>query len=129
MNTNGRETRTFRGKSLAELLPRIRRELGADAVITRQRQGLQGGLAGFFQKQFVEVEAHAGDATAPVQEPGRGRLLDVYDDGGDALPAPIDTAAAEGMASPAIRALMEQAAPFADQLEVAEQELDFDSES
>ena len=54
------EPKTFRGRSLAELLPRIRQELGPDAVITRQREGLQGDFAGFFQKQFVEVEAHAG---------------------------------------------------------------------
>ena len=65
-------------------------------MITRQREGLQGGFAGFFQKQFVEVEAHAG------------RQLDVYDD---------------GLESPAIRALIQQASPFADQLEEAESEL------
>ena len=104
------QRRTFRGRSLAELLPRIRDELGPDAVITRQREGLQGGFAGFFQKQFVEVEAHAG-----------GRAVDVYDDGGDALPGDLE--AAEGMASPAIRALMEQASPFADQLEAAQHDL------
>src|SRR3954447_19833496 len=53
-------TRTYRGSSLEEILPRIRVELGADAVITRRREGLTGGVGGFFQKQFVEVEAHAG---------------------------------------------------------------------
>jgi flagellar biosynthesis GTPase FlhF len=103
------QTKTFRGRNLAELLPRIRHELGPDAVITRQREGLQGGFAGFFQKQFVEVEAHAGR---------QQRTLDVYDDTADALPA--DTATLEGMASPAIQALMEQAKPFAQQLEEAE---------
>jgi flagellar biosynthesis protein FlhF len=92
MNANGGDTRTFRGKSLAELLPRIRQELGPDAVITRQREGLQGGFAGFFQKQFVEVEAH----------PGGRPTVDVYD---------------EGLESPAIRALIQQASPFADHLE------------
>src|SRR4051794_25871101 len=91
MSANGGETRTFRGKSLAELLPRIRHELGADAVITRQREGLHGGIAGFFQKPFVELEAHGG-----------ARSIDVYD---------------EGLESPAIRALISQASPFADQLE------------
>src|ERR1051325_8257831 len=53
-------TRTYRGSSLEEILPRIRAELGPDAVITRRREGLTGGVAGFFQKQFVEVEARAG---------------------------------------------------------------------
>src|SRR3954465_13076598 len=87
------QPRTFRGRSLAELLPRIRQELGPDAVITRQREGLQGGFAGFFQKQFVEVEAHRG-----------GRVVAVYDD---------------GLESPAIRALIQQASPFAEHLESA----------
>ena len=67
-------TRTFRGTSIEEILPRIRAELGPDAVITRQREGLKGGFAGFFQKKFVEIEAHAG---APA--------IDLTDDS-DALP-------------------------------------------
>src|SRR2546430_4698848 len=92
------QTCTFRGRSLAELLPGIRNELGPDAVITRQREGLQGGFAGFFQKQFVEVEAH----------PGGGRRVDVYD---------------EGLSAPAIRELMAQASPFADELAAASGEL------
>src|SRR3954452_853910 len=73
------QPRTFRGRSLAELLPRISEELGPDAIITRQREGLQGGFAGFFQKQFVEVEARAG--TPRVQRSDRrAPVLDVYDD-------------------------------------------------
>jgi flagellar biosynthesis protein FlhF len=107
------QSRTFRGKSLEEILPRIRAELGPDAVITRQREGLTGGIGGFFQRQFVEVEAHAG---APK--------LDLTDDS-DALPdllqqakpAAPDPALQEGMASPAIQRVMEQAAPFADRLQ------------
>ena len=87
MSTNGFQTRTFRGKTLAELLPKIRAELGSDAVITRQREGLHGGFAGFFQKHFVEVEAHAGGGGAAA--PQGARLLDVYDDGGDALPGDL----------------------------------------
>jgi flagellar biosynthesis protein FlhF len=115
------QTRTFRGKSLEEILPRIRAELGPDAVITRQREGLAGGIGGFFQKQFVEVEAHAG---AP--------RLDLTDDS-DALPDLLQSAAkpptphtphptpdpavTEGLSSMAIQRVMEQAAPFAERLE------------
>ena len=54
------ETRTYRGGSLEELLPRIRAELGDDAVVVRQREGLTGGVAGFFQKRTVEIEARRG---------------------------------------------------------------------
>jgi hypothetical protein len=51
------EPRTYRGSSLDEVLPRIREELGADAVILREREGVVGGLGGFFGKRCVEVEA------------------------------------------------------------------------
>src|SRR3954463_5686081 len=54
--------KTFRGESLEELLPQIREELGADAVILRQRDGLKGGVSGVFQKRCVEVDARAGAA-------------------------------------------------------------------
>jgi flagellar biosynthesis GTPase FlhF len=108
-------TRTFRGSSLDEILPRIRAELGPDAVITRRREGLSGGFAGFFQKQFVEVEAHAG-----------GPRVDLVDDS-EALPpslarrVPSPQSPVPGGAppAPAIEKIFEQAAPFADQLSVA----------
>ena len=37
------ETRTYQGASLEELLPQIRADLGAGAVITRRREGVTGG--------------------------------------------------------------------------------------
>ena len=66
-------TRTYRGRSLEELLPQVRAELGPDAVIVRQREGLTGGVGGFFQKRMVEIEATAGGADAPAS-------IDVRDD-------------------------------------------------
>jgi flagellar biosynthesis GTPase FlhF len=63
------DSRTYRGRTVEELLPRIQRELGADAIIVRRREGLTGGLAGFFQRPFVELEATEG-----------GPRLDVYDE-------------------------------------------------
>lgn len=145
--------RTFRGRSLEELIPRIREELGPDAVITRQRDGLAGGIAGFFQKQFVEVEAVPGDSplaapfsrarraaaqeAGPGRERARGTRIDVYDEEADeaheppagrdeapAPPAPRDEALAEGLRSPAIRAMLDQAAPFAQALEAAQRSQD-----
>jgi flagellar biosynthesis protein FlhF len=123
---NGGEVRVFRGRSLEEVLPQIREELGADAIITRQREGLQGGIAGFFQKQFVEVEARAG--TPRVQATGgrrRAPVLDIYDDDDSMAPPPAlpiegDEATSEGLSSPAIQAMLEQAAPFADYLSAAD---------
>ncbi len=72
--SNGTSTRerprVYTGRSIEELIPQIERELGEDAIVTRQRSGLGGGVAGFFQRPFVEVEAH----------PGHPRI-DLYDEG------------------------------------------------
>jgi flagellar biosynthesis GTPase FlhF len=89
---------TFRGRTLEELLPKIRAELGPDAIVLRRREGLAGGLGGFFQRSYVEVDA-------------RSALADEK-----RLEARNDRATAEGLASPAIQALVDQAAPFADAL-------------
>jgi flagellar biosynthesis GTPase FlhF len=96
------DVKTFRGRSLDEVLPQIRAELGADAIVVRRREGLAGGVAGFFQRSYVEVEARAA-----------------HDDE-VALEARNDRATAEGFESPAIRALVDQAAPFADALAQAQ---------
>lgn len=61
--------RTYRGATIESLLPQIREELGPDAVIVRQREGLIGGIGGFFQKRCVEVDARPG-----------GPRVDVYDE-------------------------------------------------
>jgi flagellar biosynthesis GTPase FlhF len=97
------ETKTFRGRTLDELLPQIRAELGPDAVVLRRREGLAGGVGGFFQRSYVEVDARAAQP----------------DDDDPTLEARNDRATAEGLASPAIQALVEQASPFADALSSA----------
>jgi flagellar biosynthesis protein FlhF len=173
--------KTFRGQSLEELLPQIREELGADAVILRQRDGLKGGVGGFFQKRCVEVDARAGakrvdtyagaaedadirsaldeDTTPDFAEQLEDELEAIEDldedrfarpafapapapaaapptpmaapafaglQPGVALPAgmlpitPADPAVAQGLESPAIRALFKAAAPFAEQLQMAD---------
>ncbi|HLJ01834.1 MAG TPA: hypothetical protein VKT31_00260 [Solirubrobacteraceae bacterium] len=53
------QVRTYRGRSLEELIPRIRAELGPDAIILREREGLTGGVGGFFAQRCVEVDAQA----------------------------------------------------------------------
>jgi flagellar biosynthesis protein FlhF len=117
------ETKTYRGASIEELLPRIRAELGPEAVIVTRREGLVGGIGGFFQKKCVEVDARPG-----------GPRIDVYDDGGEAEPkAPEtvieppavtephlvrnDAATREGLETPAVQRLVGEAKPFADLLE------------
>jgi flagellar biosynthesis protein FlhF len=91
------ETRTYRGESLEAVLPQIRAELGDNAVITRQREGIVGGVGGFFGKRMVEVEARA---SAPPS-------FDAYDE---------EPAADNAL----LQELYRQARPFAEQLEAAE---------
>ena len=81
--TPATDVKTFRGESLEELLPQIREELGPDAVILRQRDGLTGGVAGFFQKRCVEIDARAGtkriDTYAGADEAQARAALDAGD--------------------------------------------------
>src|SRR6266498_307337 len=53
-------TKTYRARSLTDALAQVREELGPDAVVVRRREGLEGGVAGFFQKAVVEIEAQPG---------------------------------------------------------------------
>src|SRR3954447_16657840 len=100
--TNGPDgVKTFRGKSLEELLPQIRAELGPDAIVLRRREGTAGGVGGFFSRPYVEVDARAPNATE--------RPLEIR----------TDRATTEGLSSPAVQALFEQATPFADALAAA----------
>src|SRR3954447_8139545 len=56
------EPKTFRGLTLAEVERKVRTELGDDAVVVRQREGLTGGVGGFFQRRLYEVDALPGTA-------------------------------------------------------------------
>ncbi len=95
------DVKTYRGRSLEEVLPQIRSELGPDAIVLRRREGLGGGVGGFFQRPYVEVEARAPH--------GAERPLEIRS----------DRATIEGLSSPAVQALFEQATPFADALAAA----------
>jgi flagellar biosynthesis GTPase FlhF len=133
------EPRTYRGADLEELLPKIRAELGPDAVVLRQRDGLEGGIGGFFRRRCVEVVARRG-------APG----LDLYDDGPAATieppapavepPAPAMVPQAQAMVpparamvpparavepqAPAIREIMRMASPFVEQLQAAQAQVE-----
>lgn len=124
------DTKTYRGRTLEEVLPKIKAELGPDAEIVRQRSGLTGGVGGFFQRQCVEVDARAPFAAEPARS---GRRFDAYDDA-PALPEPYlpaeepvafvpdplaDVPTSEGLSAPGIQEILRQAAPFAEQLGTA----------
>ena len=123
--------RTYRGRSLTELIPQIRAELGDDAIILREREGLIGGVSGFFAKRCVEVDAR------------RAARIDVYDDDDDAdefeellpaeplpprrAPARVPTPApVPADARSKIETLLEEDQSFADQLLAAQDEPEAD---
>jgi flagellar biosynthesis GTPase FlhF len=110
------EAKTYVGGSLEEVLPQIRLELGPDALIVRQREGIVGGIGGFFGKKVVEVQAQRG-ASAPIPAPAPAAkavvppraVIDAYDSGDDPEPEPeVDGGLME--------TLLAQASPFAEQL-------------
>jgi flagellar biosynthesis GTPase FlhF len=78
----------FRGRTVEEVIPRIQAELGRDAIVLRRETGLTGGIAGFFQRPFVEIEARRS-------APG----IDRYDEE-DAKPALPSAAATPPVAMP-----------------------------
>jgi flagellar biosynthesis GTPase FlhF len=51
--------RTYRGRTFQELIPQIKAELGPGAIILREREGLSGGVGGFFAQRCVEIDAQA----------------------------------------------------------------------
>src|SRR5918911_3258170 len=105
------ETRTYRGATLEEVLPKIREELGPDAVITRQREGVVGGIGGFFGKKCIEVEAQAPERRPVSAVPVR-HAFDAYDQG-------TPTVTQDDLRNPVIDTLIGQASPFAEHLRAA----------
>lgn len=107
------ETKTYRGKTLDEVLPQIRAELGDDAIILRRREGIVGGIGGFFGRRCVEVDAipSPAAATRTVALPTR-TVFDAYDSHHDD--------AGDDAENPVIRTMLDQAHPFAQALEAAE---------
>jgi flagellar biosynthesis GTPase FlhF len=110
------QPRVYRGTTLEELLPRIRDELGEDAVITKQREGIVGGIGGFFGRRCVEVEACAAewlglDEQAPSVP--AGLVSRAYEQPDEAA------LVADVVANPVIRRLIEQSTPFAEHLQEA----------
>jgi flagellar biosynthesis protein FlhF len=112
-------SRVYQGRSVEELIPKIQAELGEDAIVLRRRKGLTGGIGGFFQRPFVEIEARRGhprldlydeqDSTPIPAGPGGFSgtyvtdalaALAAADSGDGALPTPPQPAADSGEAHP-----------------------------
>src|SRR5476649_2519504 len=71
------ETKTYFGESLEEVLPQIRTELGPDAMIIRQREGVLGGIGGFFGRKCIEVDARPAVIPKVPAMPNRA-VIDAY---------------------------------------------------
>jgi flagellar biosynthesis protein FlhF len=115
------KVKTYRGKSLEELLPQIRADLGAEAVITSRREGLIGGIGGFFQKRCVEVDARPGGPRIDVydKEPAIEETETVLEVPTPSEQHPVrnDVATREGLATPQMQRLVGESKPFSDLLE------------
>lgn len=115
------KVKTYRGKSLEELLPRIRADLGPEAVVTSRREGLIGGIGGFFQKRCVEVDARPGGPRIDVydEEPAMEETETVLEVPTPSEQHPVrnDVATREGLATPQMQRLVGESKPFSDLLE------------
>ncbi len=58
----GVSTKTYRGRTLEELVPQIRNELGDDAVIVARREATAAGR--IFNRRILEIEAAPGPSRA-----------------------------------------------------------------
>jgi flagellar biosynthesis GTPase FlhF len=76
----GGEVRTYRGRTLQELIPQIRAELGPGAIILREREGLTGGVGGFFAQRCVEIDAQASPRVSVYADDFDEELEDELDE-------------------------------------------------
>jgi flagellar biosynthesis protein FlhF len=54
--------KTYRGRTLEEVLPQIKAEMGPDALVVAQREAHEGGVGGFFAKRMVEVDVQTSES-------------------------------------------------------------------
>jgi flagellar biosynthesis protein FlhF len=116
-HTNGHDrelngVRTYRGRTLEDLIPQIRAELGPDAIILRQREGLMGGVGGFFAQKCVEVDAQAAPRVDIYDDDQPVSGWDDFDESGDIFEhTPAAVAADPVPLAPALPAAEEPPAP------------------
>lgn len=66
--------KTFQAPSMAEVLAKVKGELGSDAVILHTRSFKQGGVMGLMSRDMVEVTASKGDGAAPPRRRAMPRV-------------------------------------------------------
>jgi flagellar biosynthesis GTPase FlhF len=127
-HTNGHDrelsgVRTYRGRKLEDLIPQIRAELGPDAIILRQREGLMGGVGGFFAQKCVEVDAQAAPHAPKIDIYDEDEPVSGWDEGLEDFLAPSVTPEPAAPALPAPAPTLpapEQPAPIAAEPAAAE---------
>jgi flagellar biosynthesis GTPase FlhF len=91
----GAEGHRYRGRSIQELIPKIQAELGKEAIVTARRTGLEGGIGGFFQRPFVEIEAQPAGPGIDIVD-ATDALPPVVGDAPPAVAMPAPTASPVG---------------------------------
>src|ERR1700751_2377120 len=91
-HTNGHDrelngVRTYRDRKLEDLIPQIRADLGPDAIILRQREGLMGGVGGFSAQKWVGVDPQAAPHTPQTDIYDEDEPVSGWDEGLDELVA------------------------------------------
>jgi flagellar biosynthesis protein FlhF len=99
------ETFTYRGRSLEELVPRIRSELGDDAVIVARRETTSGGVGGFFAKREIEVEVRPGESVGPDVAAAFARQLAEAHERQAGAPGPAELSGGRPAVGPEVDAL------------------------
>jgi flagellar biosynthesis protein FlhF len=115
--------KTYRGRSLEEVLPRIKAELGPNALVVAQRDASEGGVGGFFAKRMIEVD---------VQDPRAASGFDATVGGGESHDERVARfteqleAALSGEKPPPAAAQKPAVSEQVDELPVVEEDEDFE---
>ncbi len=83
------ERRSYRAETLEEALQLVSDELGPDAIVVTQREGVVGGIGGFFGKRCVELEVEAAQPAADAPPTADETWFDGWDDTATDWPAPV----------------------------------------
>jgi flagellar biosynthesis protein FlhF len=109
------ETRTFRADTLEAALGAVRQEMGPEAIVLTQREGIVGGIGGFFGKHCVEIDVECPPRLASPSAIPAQVLASAY--GTSDTPAPV---VSDDDPGEIFRNLLEDTSVFASALAEAE---------